>query len=146
MSRKRANLFSGADITRKIAMILNICAMGVVVIFAIYKAINTPEKMVKDHIAGYAREYYEEYLYPKIKNGVDSDKFEETMRYYAEHGIDDAHVSLRQLMLYDGGHFSKDLDAISDYCNIDQTFVSIYPENPYEKNNYRVKYNYSCKF
>jgi hypothetical protein len=146
MSRKHANLFSGADITRKIAMILIVFAMGVVVVFAVYKAINTPEKVTKDRISAYARAYYEDYFYPKVKSSVSGDNFETVMRQYAEEGIDNGRVSLRQLMLHNGGKFSNELDAISDYCELDNTYVEIFPQKPYNKSDYRVNYKYSCKF
>ena len=144
--KNRKSLFEGMDITRRIAMILIFGAMVAVIVFAVYKAINTPEKRVKDRIAQYASDYYEEYYYPKIKKNVDENVFEDVMRQYAERGIEDGRVTLRQLMLYNGGKFSNELETISDYCNLDSTIVEIYPEKPYEKENYHVKYKYSCNF
>ena len=120
--------------------------MATVVVFALYKAINTPEKVVKDRIAGYTREYYEEYFHPKTKASVAEENFEEIMRKYTERGLDDGRVTLRQLMLYDGGRFSSELNAISDYCDLDKTYVEIYPTKPYGKTDYRVNYKYSCNF
>lgn len=146
MSRKsRSNVLEG-DITRIIAMILIAGAMLAVIVFAVYKAIYTPEKQVKDRISQYTSYYYEEYFYPKTKNSATGDQFEATMRQYAERGVGDGHVQLRQLMLHDGGKFSNDLDFVASYCDLDKTYVEIYPEKPYEKNNYHVNYKYSCNF
>ena len=144
--KKIATYFAGADITRKIMMVLIIVMMLTVVVFAIYKAINTPEKMTKDRITSYAREYYEEYFYPKVKNGVSADNFESVMKNYAENGVDNGRVALRQLLLFDGGKYKNELSSISEFCDIDQTYVEIYPEKPYNKENYRMKFNYSCDF
>ena len=144
--KKFATYFAGADITRKIMIVLIVVMMATVVVFAIYKAINTPEKMTKDRIGDYARAYYEDYFYPKTKASTSSDKFEETMRNFAERGLDDGRVSLRQLMLHDGGHFSNELSVIADYCDLDKTFAEIYPTKPYGKTDYRVEYKYSCNF
>ena len=144
--KKIATYFAGADITRKIMMILIIVMMLTVVIFAVYKAINTPEKMTKDRIADYAREYYENYFYPKVKSSVSAESFESAMRNYAEKGVDNGRIALRQLMLFDGGRFKNELSTISEYCDIDQTYVEIFPEKPYNKENYHMKFNYSCEF
>lgn len=144
--KKIATYFAGADITRRIAMILIIGAMLTVAFFVVYKAINTPEKVVKDRITAYTREYYEEYYYEKTKASIPEANFESVMRQYTERGINDGYVTLRQLMLYDGGRFSSELNAISDYCDLDKTYVEIFPTKPYGKTDYRTNYKYSCNF
>ena len=144
--KKFAIYFAGADITRKIMIVLIVVMMATVVVFAIYKAINTPEKMTKDRISDYAREYYENYFYPKVKKSIPANNFESIMQQYGERGVDDGQISLRTLMLHNGGRFINELEAISDYCDLDTTFIKIYPDKPYEKNNYHVEYKYSCNF
>lgn len=120
--------------------------MVLVFIFAVYKLVNTPEKVVTGRIQSLTREYYEDYLYPKIKSSTPENKFEEVMRKYAESGVDNSHLSLRNILLSGGTKNVKLAQEIGEYCNLDDTIIEIFPQKPYGKSDYKVNYNYSCKF
>ena len=130
-------------------------AMLAVLAFTIFNFIATPEFLVKREVESITKDYYENYFYPQIleNNSLSRDESDpavlepimsEALKRYIEHGF--ARVSLRQLTLYDDRRHGASASALSEYCNLDQTLIKIYPESPFTSTNYRVEYDYSCKF
>ena len=93
------------------------------------------ENVTKRKVEELARDYYENYYFEKNEKDVSK---------RAEKGI--GKISLRQLVLFDNGRHLDMSEELSEVCDTSATSVNIYPEAPYEKQNYRVEYNYSCNF
>ena len=121
--------------------------------FTVFGMIATPEYLIKNEITAIATDYYENYFYNKILNNnslaTDSPDFSEStmekiMEKYIDRGF--ANISLRQLLLYDDEKHVAATSLLEEYCNLDASNIRIYPEAPFDRQNYRVDYKYSCKF
>lgn len=120
-------------------LVVIISAMLVMILFTLFNFIATPEFIVKRKIESIAKDYYENYFYNSIPNPSP-----EALNYYVDRGF--ASVNLRQLLLYDDQKYASATESLKKYCNLDRTFIKIYPEAPFNRKDYRVDYSYSCKF
>lgn len=127
---------------RKITVIVIAAAIAVVAGATLAAIFLNPEAATKRKIDSLAHDYYENYYYEKIQNSVAD--FDTIMPKYATTGM--TKVPLRQLLLFDNGRHLNEKDALGKYCDIDATYIQIFPEEPYAKQNYRVEYIYSCNF
>ena len=114
-----------------------ILAMLAILGFTIFNFIATPEFLVKHKIEGIVDDYYQNYFYDSIPEP-------ESLSYYTKNGL--SRLSLRQLLLYSDRKHQDSQDFFSKYCNLGATSVTIYPEEPFGRNNYHAEYSYSCKF
>lgn len=130
-------------------------AMLTMILFTIYNLIATPEFLIKREIENITTDYYENYFYSQIleNNSIDPNEtnpaiiepaMKSVMPRYAEPGF--ARLTLRQLLLYDNKKHYSSINYLSEYCDLDQTLIKIYPEEPFGRKNYRVDYSYYCKF
>lgn len=108
-----------------------------VVGFSIFNLIATPEFLVKNRINRIATDYYENYFYDSVPD-------HEALSIYKDTGL--AKVSLRQLLLYSDKKHATSLEFFEKYCNLEKTSIKVFPEEPYERQNYHVDYAYSCNF
>lgn len=108
-----------------------------VVGFAIFNLIATPEFLVKNRIKKITSDYYENYFYDSVPD-------HEALDIYKDTGL--AKVSLRQLLLYSDKKHATSLELFEKYCDLESTYIKIYPESPYDRQNYHVDYAYSCNF
>ena len=126
----------------KFIILLIALAIGAVAFVLIFNILNTPERITKGKIEGFAREYYEEYFYEDfIATSSDTDSL---LASYTEKGF--SPVPLRQLLLFDGGRHYDEQTALSEYCDLNATKVTFYPESPYGKTNYRMDIKFACEF
>ena len=100
--------------------------------------------------------YYENYFYPNIlknnsiyENDVASPTTAEPimsniLEKYTERGF--SRIDLNQLLLYDNFKHYSSASSLSSYCDLEKTFITIFPEPPYTRQSYHVKYDYSCNF
>ena len=121
---------------KKIIIGLIIAVMAIVAITLIINLAFNPEAVTKRKVESLAHDYYENYYFEKVENSK--------LPNSAEEGL--PKVSLRQLLLFDNGRHMDMLDELSQICDTNATNIKIYPQDPYNKNNYRVEYNYSCNF
>ena len=112
-------------------------AMLIVVGFSIFNLIATPEFLVKHKIEDITKDYYENYFYDSVPDHAALDLYKDT-------GL--ARITLRQLLLYSDKKHATSLEFFEKYCDLEKTYIKIFPENPYERINYRVDYTYSCNF
>ncbi|MBQ3440869.1 hypothetical protein IJG27_00960 [Candidatus Saccharibacteria bacterium] len=130
-----------------------VSVMLIITGFTIFCLIATPETLVKNEVTSIASDYYENYFYSKIldnnslsQNSADFNEsvMEDIMKNYTARGF--ANISLKQLLLYDNQKHASATAFLEQYCNLDRSYIKIYPEAPFNRKNYRVDYNYSCKF
>ncbi len=135
------------NLFRNIILVIIFLASITVVIAAILSFFLTKESLVKSRITELTTDYYENYFYPNLTH---SDKYqsnpdkESIMENYHTHGL--ARTTLNDLLLYDNQKNFQYSDFLSKYCDINKTYVQIFPEPPYEQNSYQIKYHYSCQF
>ncbi len=158
---KKPNLcFSTKNTSARTAKrtILTVIALAMLAVlgYTIFTIIATPEFLVKREINHLTSDYYENYFYPKIlkNNSIEGSdatnpSFTEShlssvMEQYLETGF--SRITLNQLFLYDNRKNYSLAAPIAKYCDLDKSFIKIFPESPYTAKNYRVEYNYSCNF
>ena len=119
--------------------ILTVIAFATLMVvgFAIFNLIATPEFLVKNRIKKITSDYYENYFYDSVPD-------HEALDIYKDTGL--AKVSLRQLLLYSDKKHATSLEFFEKYCDLENTYIKIYPESPYDRQNYHVDYAYSCNF
>lgn len=105
--------------------------------FSIFNLIATPEFLVKHRIENIAKDYYENYFYDSVPD-------HEALDIYKNTGL--AKVSLRQLLLYSDRRHATSLEFFEKYCDLEKTYIKIFPEDPYQRTDYHVDYAYSCNF
>ena len=89
-------------------------------------------------------DYYENYFYKNFQGTVGGGSITDAVSGYAEKGF--AKVPLKQLLLFDGGKYRGLMDEMKKYCDIDATTMQVFPKAPYNNDDYRIEYNYSCNF
>ena len=130
---------------RRTILVVIIMAMLAVIlaVFSVY--FFNSERVVKQKITDIATDYYENYYYPQLV-GTANEKasLEQIMSHYTRAGF--ARVTLRQLLLFDSGRYSKSASTLTNYCDENTTYIQIFPEPPFGKSDYRIDYHYSCTF
>ena len=144
--KKKQSFKLNSEFFKKISIGLIAVSMLAVFSFAVYKAINTPEKVATDKIQDLTREYYEDYFYPKVKQSTPEANFENVMKAYVESGINNGRLTLRNVLFYDNGRNKAYSDELSEYCDLDETYAKIVPNKPYGKTDYHIIFEYSCNF
>ena len=125
------------------AVILTIIVLSALVIVAALVAsyFLKPELRVKNIISELTSDYYENYFHDKYINNVNDTAL---IQKKTKNGMPP--ISLRQLLLYDNQKNNEHLDYLSSYCDLDSTYVTIYPKPPYDNKTYHTDYSYSCNF
>ena len=86
------------------------------------------------------------YLYDVLAKGRDKKDLEKILVRYAGRGIK---INLETLEKYDSGKYAdeiKNLKSGKKTCDKKNTMVIIYPEEPYNKTDYRVEIELDCGF
>ena len=136
---------SDAMVARRVIIGVIIVAIAVVMVGLITSFFCNDERMTQRKIDEMTREYYEDYIYPKLINGAMSkEEINKVMERYVKWGF--SPVSLRQLLLYDGRKNMEEGGFVKNYCDENETKAKIYPEAPYDKKSYRIEYMYKCEY
>ena len=145
-----------SDHTKSIILTIIASVALIVIGFMVFNLIATPEYLVKREVESITKDYYENYFYPSIlsNNSIATDSvstpegaasaLSDVLAQYTEKGF--ARLTLHQLLLYDHLRHYSSISSLSKYCDLDRTFIKIYPESPFTRQNYRIDYTYSCKF
>lgn len=131
-------------VVSKNLMIATIIVSTMIVILTfLFVSFFNPEKNIKNHVESLTTNYYESYFYPEITANHPDDP-STILDKYSRRGF--STVSLRQLLLYNSDLKSSVATEISDYCDLNDSYIQIYPEAPFGKTDYHVEYYYSCVF
>ena len=124
-------------ILKRVVLAVIALAMLMVILALLLKSFMEPEKVVTSKIETIVADYYENYFYDRIKDYSNLDN-------YTENGF--SKVTLRQLLLFDSERHANDASLLNEYCDVEATYVRIYPEAPFSKTDYHVDYHYACTF
>ena len=136
-SLSRSRSYDAYHFSKNSILTVIVFATLMVIGFSIFNLIATPEFLVKRKIESIAKDYYENYFYDSVPE-------HEALDLYKDTGL--ARVSLRQLLLYSDKKHATSLEFFEKYCDLEKTYIKIFPEGPYERENYHVDYAYSCNF
>ena len=143
-------------ITKNTILGVIVAVVVVVIGFCIFNLIATPEFLVKREVESIVADYYENYFYPTLlkNNSIDPEHISDSIESksainnvfskYADHGFYD--TSFNQLLHYDDLKHISSSAKLSEYCDLENSRIRIYPEHPFGSKNYRVEYTYSCNF
>ena len=134
-----------APLAKTVASMAVVVSMVIVVFSLILNVYYEPAKVAERNFEKMARDYYENYLYPKIADS--GDNLEETFKKYEDVGM--APVLLRQLLNYDGGKYAeaeKYFDTQKYKCDENETMAMFKPVAPYNAKNYEMTVEMSCNY
>ncbi|MBQ2695263.1 hypothetical protein IJG04_01335 [Candidatus Saccharibacteria bacterium] len=130
---------------KKIILSIILLASLAVILATIFTITATPENTVKSKIESITADYYENFYYENLITFATTERtLEQIMQPYAEHGF--TKVTLEQLLLFDNQRHADSANILTTYCNDTATYITIYPDPPYNRTDYHVNYNYSCNF
>ncbi len=121
--------------------------IAIVIAVAVFALLPRDEYTVKSKLDYLVRDYYENYLYSAFENSAQSygnSTVEELLEKHAERGL--SRITLRQLLLHDTTKTADIANYLREYCDENKTFMQIFPEPPFDRTSYRIKYTYSCNF
>ncbi len=122
---------------------IGVCAFTIVFTF-VYTSIFDPVKRGNKELEKISNSYYIEYYYPRIL-GKYLNQPEKILATYKDGGL--PIVKLRQLLSSNNGKYAGSSEAFSNTyyeCDIDNSYVRFYPQEPYGPRDYTITYNTDC--
>lgn len=133
------------SISRRTVLIVIALAMLAVILAIFFSILFRPEAIITGKIESMARDYYENYFYPRIEEyGTTDQSLNDILSRYVETGF--SRVSLHQLLLFDSERYADSEATLSEYCDTELTYIKIYPDPPFTKTSYHIDYHYACTF
>ena len=122
-----------------------VLAMMSVILTILFTTLSTPERVITHQVEAISTDYYENYFYDQIgSNATSNTSIPEIMEKYLTRGF--AKITLNQLLHFDNGRHSGAASTLSTYCDLENTYIKIYPLEPFGRQDYRIDYHYSCEF
>ncbi|MBR3386555.1 hypothetical protein IKG68_03255 [Candidatus Saccharibacteria bacterium] len=133
------------SLSRRTILTIIILAMIAVIATVIISHLTTPERTVTNTIESLATDYYENYFYDEVgRYNTSGESRTDILTKYSEKGF--TAVTLKQLLYFDNERHISDKPTLSEYCDLDRTYVRITPIAPFGRTDYRVDYFYSCAY
>ncbi|MBR2641441.1 hypothetical protein IKG29_00250 [Candidatus Saccharibacteria bacterium] len=133
-----------SSFSKRIILCIIFLVIIIITAFTLFALFFKNENLVKADLDHLARDYYENYLYDSFKNSSQNQDMEALLSKHTSRGL--SVITLRQLLLHDNAKNAKTASYLREYCDENSTFFQIYPEPPYEKTSYHLKFTYSCNF
>ena len=121
---------------KNLIVIIGIVALAIVIVFSvvIFGKISKENKK-ENEMKNLGKSFYEEVYYKQL---VDSDiELKEFLSRYKENGIK---FDLKTLVNY-----NDENKEVFDKCNLDDSKVTIYPNEPYKQDSYKMELTLSCE-
>ena len=122
-----------------------VCSVLIAVNIAVSVYFN-PQTAIDRALDSLTREYYEDYLYPKLVDGIAEQDLAAEMESYQKTGVSPTY--LRQLLLYDQGrrNEAEKYFTMKDHtCDINETYVVYYPDPPFSQTDYHFTTKLVCQ-
>ena len=138
---KKKNIFTKKNIIlfSSILVVLILLIVGLIIFFS-------PKNIVTRKVKSMGKEYYSEYLWVVIAEGRTNDELGQILSNYKDIGIK---ANLNTLSSSFDKKNKKEIDKkiIKKYkCNSKNTKAVIYPKDPYNKDDYKIKVELDCEF
>lgn len=117
-----------------------------ILIFSLLAKGDSQEKKLTEKMETMGRQFYEEFYYEQV--GKSEEEKKSFVKKYETIGIK---VSLSNLSRYNTQNSEEILKEFvnsktKESCDKDNSKVIIYPQSPYEKNNYKIEVKLECGF
>ena len=120
------------------SIVAGVIVLAVLIVLCITVFFNK-ERITTKKVKSMGVDYYTNYLYAALANDRKKEDLEKILVRYAGRGIK---INLETLEKYDSGKYAdeiKNLKSGKKVCDKKNTMAIIYPEEPYNKNDYRVE-------
>ena len=127
------------------SIIAGVILLAVLIILCITVFFNK-ERITTKKVKSMGEDYYTNYLYDTLSKGRKKEDLNKILAKYAGIGIK---INLETLEKYSSGKYKneiKNLKSKKKACDKNNTKVTIYPEEPYNKTDYRVEVELDCGF
>ena len=127
------------------SIVAGVIVLAVLIVLCITVFFNK-ERITTKKVKSMGVDYYTNYLYDALAKGRKKEDLEKILVRYAGRGIK---INLEILEKYDSGKYAdeiKNLKSGKKACDKKNTKVTIYPEEPYNKTDYRVEIELDCGF
>ena len=127
------------------SIVAGVIVLAVLIVLCITVFFNK-ERITTKKVKSMGVDYYTNYLYDVLAKGRDKKDLEKILVRYTGRGIK---INLETLEKYDSGKYAdeiKNLKSGKKACDKANTKVIIYPEEPYNKADYRVEIELDCGF
>ena len=127
------------------SIVAGVIVLAVLIVLCITVFFNK-ERITTKKVKSMGVDYYTNYLYDVLAKGIDKKDLEKILVRYTGRGIK---INLETLEKYDSGKYAdeiKNLKSGKKACDKANTKVIIYPEEPYNKADYRVEIELDCGF
>lgn len=119
---------------KRIVMI--VVAVVIAAGIGIFAKVQLDQAAKKEQMEKMAQVYYEDYLYDMLTSGMDEATAQEYLSQYHEEGLRTSIENIEKVVEID---VEAALKKLGDSCDQTKESVTIYPEDPYGKTNYKVK-------
>ena len=131
--------------SRYIIIAVIILAMMAVILTILLSSLQDPERIIEGKIEEISKDYYENYFYNQIgRYNTAGDSVEDIVSKYSDTGF--SRVTLNQLLYYDNSRHASLRPILTEYCDLENTYIKIYPYAPYGRTDYSIDYHYSCAY
>ena len=127
------------------SIVAGVIVLAVLIVLCITVFFNN-ERITTKKVKSMEVDYYTNYLYDALAKGRDKKDLDKILVKYASIGFK---LNLNTLEKYDSGKYAdeiKNLKSGKKTCDKKNTMVIIYPEEPYNKTDYRVEIELDCGF
>ena len=127
------------------SIVAGVIVLAVLIILCITVFFNK-ERITTKKVKSMGVDYYTNYLYDTLSKDRKKEDLNKILAKYAGIGIK---INLETLEKYSSGKYKeeiKNLKSNKKACDKKNTMVIIYPEEPYNKTNYRVEVELDCGF
>ena len=127
------------------SIVAGVIVLAVLIVLCITVFFNK-ERITTKKVKSMGEDYYNNYLYDTLSKDRKKEDLEKILVRYAGRGIK---INLETLEKYDSGKYAdeiKNLKSGKKACDKANTKVIIYPEEPYNKTDYRVEIELDCGF
>ena len=132
-------------LARRTILAVILLAMLSVILALLLTVFMNPERVSTIKIESIATDYYENHYYDRLLTyATTNDALESLMSRYTNSGF--SKVTLKQLLLFDNKRHFADSDYLSRYCDLDATYIQIFPDSPFSRTDYHIDYHYACEF
>ena len=124
-----------------IKIIGSILSVILLVFFIIFLFNNYRIIHLKGNLTKIANIYYQDYYYQEIEGS--NEEVKNFLKSFTKKGLK---ISLRTLGSYNGKESLSEIEEFTlNKCDLDKTYIIIYPNSPYDKDNYKIKKYLECK-
>ena len=127
------------------SIIAGVILLAVLIVLCITVFFNK-ERITTKKVKSMGVDYYNNYLYDTLSKDRKKEDLNKILAKYAGIGIK---INLETLEKYSSGKYKneiKNLKSNKKACDKNNTKVTIYPEEPYNKTDYRVEVELDCGF